>query len=147
MLALGKWLIHTKYESIVVFNFKIMYLHYVIWQTSEYGIPSDYVSDVEQSSSETNSDWLGCASRHTGIPQWLLALTILGVALSALWIYLESNEPKEPPPVGLLKEYLEEDDLPTNVIVYLPDEAPLYKEPPPTYNSAENLTEEEEESE
>ena len=96
----------------------------------DYGIPSDYSGETEKSL--PGSDWLQCASRHTGIPRWFLGSAIVGAALGILWVCLF---PKE-----LIKFDIDVDEtdigkqnLPSQMMVYVPDEAPLYKTPPPKY--------------
>ncbi|XP_014211653.1 uncharacterized protein LOC106641672 [Copidosoma floridanum] len=101
----------------------------------DYTAPSEYLEENEKSTSLPGSDWLQCASRHTGIPRWLLALAIATAALSALWLCLSPEKPTDIEKVTLT------DPSPTSKItVYLPDEAPLHKKPPPKYDEVVNLT-------
>ena len=99
----------------------------------DYGIPSDYSGETEQISSVPGSDWLQCASRHTGIPRWLLGSAIVGAALSILWLCLFPKEPSEFD-IAVKETETEKQNLPSKMMVYIPDEAPLYKTPPPKYS-------------
>ncbi|XP_058800721.1 uncharacterized protein LOC131669682 [Phymastichus coffea] len=103
--------------------------------TVDYGIPSEYIIESEKSTSIPGSDWLQCASRHTGIPRWLLAFVIASAALSALWLCLSPDKSPEP----IEKVHLVSRSIPNKVTVYLPDEAPLYKKPPPKYDEIVNI--------
>uniref|UniRef100_A0ABD2VW59 Transmembrane protein 59 n=1 Tax=Trichogramma kaykai TaxID=54128 RepID=A0ABD2VW59_9HYME len=77
-----------------------------------------------------------CVLKHADIYSWLLALAIFAVVLSILWLYLAPEKFKD----------AQQDDAATLVTaasapappsskftVYLPDEAPLHKIPPPKY--------------
>lgn len=95
--------------------------------TVDYGIPSDYSGESEQSASIPGSDWLQCASKHTGLPHWLLAAAIAAAALSALWLCLFPEKPNDP-----YKEiFIGVDDHSSKVPLYVETEAPLYEELPP----------------
>ncbi|XP_023316045.1 uncharacterized protein LOC106654616 isoform X2 [Trichogramma pretiosum] len=81
-----------------------------------------------------------CVLKHADIYSWLLALAIFAVVLSILWLYLAPEK---------FKDAHRQDDAATLVTaaatapaapptsskftVYLPDEAPLHKIPPPKY--------------
>ncbi|XP_024936784.1 transmembrane protein 59-like isoform X2 [Cephus cinctus] len=96
--------------------------------TVDYGNPSDYSGETEQSAMIPGSDWLQCASRHTGIPRWMLATAIVVAAISAVWLCL-SPEKSEEEDINV-----EKCNIPNKVTVYMPDEAPLHKKPPPKYS-------------
>ncbi|XP_012273385.1 transmembrane protein 59-like isoform X2 [Orussus abietinus] len=102
--------------------------------TSDYGIPSDYSGENEQSVSMPGSDWLQCASRHTGIPRWLLASSIAVAALSALWLCLSPDKSIE-----LGEGILEKSSVPNKMTMYIPGEEPLHKKPPPKYSEEDDL--------
>lgn len=101
--------------------------------TADYGIPSDYSGENDQSVSLPGSDWLQCASRHTGIPRWLLGSAIVGAALSILWLCLFPKEQSDFD-IGIKETETEKQNLPSKMMVYIPDEAPLYQSPPPKYS-------------
>ncbi|OXU25226.1 hypothetical protein TSAR_015995 [Trichomalopsis sarcophagae] len=114
------------------------------WDSNGFKLPETYFKTVpidsgtvdynvvseERSPSLPGSDWLQCASRHTGIPRWLLAFAIAAAALSALWLCLSPEKTTDTiekiTPVKL--------SSPSKIILDLPDEAPLYKKPPPKYH-------------
>ncbi|CAL7951842.1 unnamed protein product [Xylocopa violacea] len=97
--------------------------------TVDYGVPSDYSGESDQSTSvQYGSDWLQCASKHIGLPHWLLASAIAAAALSAFWLCLYPEKPNDP-----CKELaIQKSDVSSTVALYIP-EAQLYKLPPPTY--------------
>ncbi|XP_017882594.1 transmembrane protein 59-like [Ceratina calcarata] len=96
--------------------------------TVDYGIPSDYSGENDQSASSPGSDWVQCTSTHIGLPLWLLVSAIAAAALSALWLCLYPEKPNDP-----YKEILiEKSEIPPAVTVYIP-EVPLHKQPPPKY--------------
>lgn len=102
----------------------------------DYGIPSDYSGENDQSASMPGSDWLQCASRHIGLPHWLLASAIAAAALSAFWLCLYSEKSNDS-----YKEILiEKSDIAPTVALYVP-EAPLHKQPPPKYTESVDETE------
>ncbi|XP_078051208.1 transmembrane protein 59-like [Augochlora pura] len=106
--------------------------------TIDYGVPSDYSGENEQSASIPGSDWLQCVSRHIGLPQWLLFSAIAAAALFALWLYLENCSEKSK---DSDKEILiEKSDISPTVTVYLP-EVPLHKQPPPKYSEIVDVPE------
>lgn len=94
----------------------------------DYGVPSDYSGENDQSASVPGSDWLQCASKHIGLPHWLLAFAIAAAALSAFWLCLYSEKPTDP-----FKEILiEKSDISPTTTLYV-HEAPFHKQPPPKY--------------
>lgn len=101
-------------------------------QTVDYTGSFDQINAIEKPiSTVPGSDWLLCASRHTGLPRWFLGFIIVVAALSALWLCLSPDKCSEPP---VDKVTLVAPELGTSKItVYLPDEAPLHKKPPPKY--------------
>ncbi|XP_076233555.1 transmembrane protein 59-like [Calliopsis andreniformis] len=104
--------------------------------TVDYGIPSDYSGENDQSASMPGSDWLQCASRHIGLPHWFLASAIAAAALSALWLCLYSEKSNDS-----YKEILiEKSDISPTVALYVP-EVPLHKQPPPKYTESVDVTE------
>ncbi|XP_046616777.1 transmembrane protein 59-like [Neodiprion virginianus] len=97
----------------------------------DYGIPSDYSGETEQSASIPGSDWLQCASRHTGMPQWVLAASMIAAALSALWLCLSADKSSD----LQSEELISEKSSPSNKLtILILDEAPLNKIPPPKYS-------------
>lgn len=111
------------------YNFE-MVMKFSFPQAIDYGVSPDYLLDLDKESSRSD-DWLKCASRHTGIPEWFLALAILAAALSALWLSFAPEKPNK------LVADSNEDLLFCKTHVYLPDEAPLYKAPPPKYSEVD----------
>ncbi|XP_031827570.1 transmembrane protein 59-like [Nomia melanderi] len=97
--------------------------------TIDYGLPSDYSGENEQSASIPGSDWLQCVSRHVDLPEWLLASAIAAAALFAFWLCLYSEKPKD----SYKDLLIEKSDISPTVALYLP-EVPLYKQPPPKYS-------------
>ena len=100
--------------------------------TVDYGIPSDYSGENEQSASMPGSDWLQCASKHIGLPHWLLASAIATAALSAFWLCLYSGKPNDPYKEILIKK---SSDISPTVALYVP-EAQVHKQPPPKYTES-----------
>ena len=107
---------------------RILIFYFV--QAADYSVSSEYLGDNEKATTMPGSDWLECASRHTGIPRWLLILAIATAALSALWLYLYPEKSTE----SIDKITLVKPSAQSKVTIYLPDEAPLYKKPPPKYS-------------
>ncbi|OAD57779.1 Transmembrane protein 59 [Eufriesea mexicana] len=104
--------------------------------TVDYGAPSDYSGESDQSASVPGSDWLQCASKHIGLPHWLLASGIAAAALSAVWLCLYPEKLTDP-----YKEILiEKSDISPTIALYGP-EAPLHKQPPPKYFDSVNPAE------
>nr|XP_012134604.1 PREDICTED: uncharacterized protein LOC100877012 isoform X3 [Megachile rotundata] len=104
--------------------------------TVDYGIPSDYFRESDQSASIPGSDWLQCASKHIGLPHWLLASAIAAAALSAFWLCLYPEKSADP-----YREILiEKSDISPTFALYIP-EAPLHKKPPPKYTESVDATE------
>ncbi|KAK2583608.1 hypothetical protein KPH14_009550 [Odynerus spinipes] len=102
--------------------------------TVDYGIPSDYSGESEQASSWIpGSDWFQCASRHAGIPSARFAsATAAAVALLAVCLYLYSVSSERTR--DNVKEFVvDKPKASGKVIMYMPDEAPLHKKPPPKY--------------
>ncbi|XP_076754032.1 transmembrane protein 59-like isoform X1 [Xylocopa sonorina] len=97
--------------------------------TVDYGVPSDYSGESDQSTSvQYGSDWLQCASKHIGLPHWLLASAIAAAALSAFWLCLYPEKPNE----SCKEIAIQKSDVSSTVALYIP-EAQLHKQPPPTY--------------
>lgn len=97
----------------------------------DYGAPSDYSGENDQSAAVPGSDWLQCASKHVGLLHWLLASAFAATALSAFWLCLYPEKPSDP-----CKEMLiEKSDVCPTVALYVP-EAALHKEPPPKYSDS-----------
>lgn len=99
------------------------------FQSIDYSVSSEYVGDNEKSSSIPGSDWLQCASRHIGIPRWVLAFAIAAALLSAMWLCFAPEKPCDCVEKGTLVQ-----PNTGKITVYVPDEAPLYKNPPPKYS-------------
>lgn len=97
----------------------------------DYGGSSVYYGETKPSVSIPGSDWLQCASRHTGIPRWLLASAIAVAASAVTWLCfiadrsVESTEEITTPDKHTVTQKL---------TIVIPDEAPLYKTPPPKYS-------------
>ncbi|KAJ8668064.1 hypothetical protein QAD02_009727 [Eretmocerus hayati] len=106
-------------------------------ESSDYGVLAESVPDESDkpTTSLPGSDWLRCASRHTGIPGWLLAFAIAAAALSALWLCLAPEKPTD----CYEKVTLVKPDDTCKLTVYLPDEAPLHKKPPPKYHEVVDI--------
>jgi hypothetical protein len=92
----------------------------------DYSISTEFLGENEKSTSLPGSDWLQCASRHTGIPRWMLAVAIATAALSALWLCLSPEKMTD----SIEKISLVKPNIPNKVTIYLPDEIPLHKKPP-----------------
>ncbi|CAK9815961.1 Transmembrane protein 59 [Anthophora quadrimaculata] len=104
--------------------------------TVDYGVPSDYSGENDQSASMPGSDWLQCASKHIGLPHWLLANAIAAAALSAFWLCLYPEKPND-----TYKEIIiEKSDISPTVALYVP-EALVHKQPPPKYCDSVNPAE------
>lgn len=102
--------------------------------TVDYGIPSDYSGESEQTSSWIpGSDWFQCASKYAGMPFARFAsATAAAVALLAVCLYLYSVSSERAH--DNVKEFVvDKSNACDKVIMYIPDEAPLHKKPPPKY--------------
>ena len=106
----------------------------------------DYDGRMEFSSTEvekkttftvnhSGSEWLRCASKHTGIPQWLLACLIVTTIISAVWLCLSSDKPTNDLSDKIT---LIDPDTSGKVMVYLTPEPFLHKNPPPKYSEVVN---------
>ncbi|XP_015432241.1 PREDICTED: uncharacterized protein LOC107188462 [Dufourea novaeangliae] len=104
--------------------------------TMDYGVPSDYSGENEQSASVPGSDWIQCVSRHIGLPHWLFAFAIAAAALSAFWLCLYSGKSNDSYKEMLIKK---SETSPT-LTLYLP-EVPLHKQPPPKYSEVVDVPE------
>lgn len=92
----------------------------------DYGVPSDYSGENDQSASVPGSDWLQCASKHIGLPHWLLASVIVAAASSAFWLCLYLEKPTDP-----FKETLiEKSDISPTATLCV-HEALFHTQPPP----------------
>ena len=86
----------------------------------------EYVKESEKPTSFGGSDWLQCASKHTGIPPWLLAFAIFAAVLSAVWLCLSPEKVAEQNNKGSAVD-------PNNpckkdkLLVYLPFDGSVYK--------------------
>ncbi|XP_066592219.1 transmembrane protein 59-like [Prorops nasuta] len=95
-------------------------------KNTDYGIQLDYSVESEQSVPTPVSNWLQCASRNTGIPQWLLGTAIIAVTLVALWLCLSPDRSND-----TTKELiLDNSNLPNKVTLYVPDDNGNYMTPP-----------------
>ncbi|CAK9831582.1 Transmembrane protein 59 [Anthophora retusa] len=104
--------------------------------TVDYGVPSDYSGENDQSASIPGSDWLQCASKHIGLPHWLLANAIAAAALSAFWLCLYPEKPND----SYKEIIIEKSDISPTVALYVP-EALVHKQPPPKYCDSVNPAE------
>lgn len=96
--------------------------------TVDYGIPSDYSGENEQSGSMSGSEWFLCASKHTGVPLCLLASVIVATALYAVWLYVHAEKNNNQMEIVIQKFH-----MPGKMQLNIPDKAPLQKEPPSKY--------------
>lgn len=77
------------------------------------------------------SNWLHCASKHIGIPYWLFTSVIaVFVILSMLWLCLLTGNHISHKDVCIDKV------TSPKIALYIPDELPLHKEPPPKYTQS-----------
>ncbi|XP_053971258.1 uncharacterized protein LOC128872507 [Hylaeus volcanicus] len=104
--------------------------------TMDYGVPSDYSGESDQSASIPGSDWFQCASRHIGVPHWLLVCALSAATLSAFWLCAFADKPKDANKVLLI----EKSDISSTVTLNVP-ELPLHKQPPPKYSESIDVTE------
>lgn len=103
-------------------------------QTIDYALSSDYSGETEQTSVP---DWFHCALKQIrvpywdiGVPYWLFASAIaVFIMLSMLWLCLSTGDV----PTTSRKDVLIDMSTSPKVALYMPDEAPLYKDPPPKY--------------
>ncbi|KMR04898.1 transmembrane protein 59-like protein [Lasius niger] len=102
--------------------------------TIDYALSSDYSGETEQTSVP---DWFHCALKQIrvpywdiGVPYWLFASAIaVFIMLSMLWLCLSTGDV----PTTSRKDVLIDMSTSPKVALYMPDEAPLYKDPPPKY--------------
>lgn len=105
-------------------------------QTVDYALSSDYSGETEQTSMP-GSDWFHCALKQIripywdiGVPYWLFASAIaVFIMVSMLWLCLSTGDV----PTTSRKDVLIDMSSSPKVALYMPDEAPLYKDPPPKY--------------
>jgi len=120
-----------------------IFLYWVKLQTVDYALSSDYSGETEQAASMTGSDWLHCALKQIrmpywdiGIPYWIFAsIIVMCITLFMLWLCLSTGDPTT------RKNTLIETSNSPKVALYIPDEAPLYQEPPPKYDHSSNRCE------
>ncbi|KAH0955795.1 hypothetical protein HN011_003956 [Eciton burchellii] len=104
--------------------------------TVDYTLSSDYSGETEQVASMTESDWVQCALKQIKMPYWdiaipywlFAAIIIMCIILFMLWYCLSVDDPPT------RKDMLIETYNSPKVALYIPDEAPLYQEPPPKYD-------------
>ncbi|EFN70535.1 Transmembrane protein 59 [Camponotus floridanus] len=109
--------------------------------TVDYALSSDYSGETEQTSM-SGSDWFHCALKQIripywdiGVPYWLFAFAIaVFIMLSMMWLCLSTGDV----PTTSRKDVLIDMSSSPKVALYMPDEAPLYKEPPPKYEYSSN---------
>lgn len=102
--------------------------------TVDYGIPSDYSGENEQSGSMSGSDWFLRSPKYTGVPLCLLTSVIIATAFYAFWLCLHAEKTNNDYKIFIRKLHMS-----TKVQLYMPDEAPLHKQPPPKYTDTINL--------
>ncbi|XP_015171330.1 PREDICTED: uncharacterized protein LOC107063763 isoform X2 [Polistes dominula] len=107
--------------------------------TMDYETPSDYSGESEPTSSWIpGSDWFQCASRHAGMPSARFAsAAAAAVALLAVCMYLYSVSSERTH--DNIKEFLiDKSEASDKITLYIPDEEPLHKMPPPKYTDVNN---------
>ncbi|XP_043270944.1 uncharacterized protein [Venturia canescens] len=102
----------------------------------DYGGSSVYYGETKQSVTINDSDWLQCASRHTGIPRWLLGSAIAVGATAAIWLRFiaDRDVTEESSPTPSASTLPQKSNLTTKLTIVIPDEVPLHKTPPPKYS-------------
>ncbi|XP_008559860.1 transmembrane protein 59 [Microplitis demolitor] len=58
----------------------------------DYNISPDYSSEQDQSFPWPATNWLQCASKHTGIPRWILSCSIIIGVIAVIWIVIVSEK-------------------------------------------------------
>jgi len=129
---------NNKNEKFLMFLSHVFFyiLCFVKSQTVDYTLSSDYSGETEQAASMTESDWVQCALKQIKMPYWdiaipywlFAAIIIMCIILFMLWYCLSVDDPPT------RKDMLIETYNSPKVALYIPDEAPLYQEPPPKYD-------------
>ncbi|CAG5104136.1 Protein of unknown function [Cotesia congregata] len=88
----------------------------------DYNLSPDYSGEPDQSYSWPATNWLQCASKHTGIPRWILSCSIILGVIVVIWIGLlsEKSEPKN----NATSESNNNDDLSKVILIYPNEKTP-----------------------
>ncbi|XP_029677754.1 transmembrane protein 59-like isoform X2 [Formica exsecta] len=106
--------------------------------TVDYALSSDYSGETEQASTP-GSDWFHCALKQIKVPYWVIEVppywlfaSIIAIVIMVfiLGLCLSTGDA----PTTSRKDMLIDMSSSPKVALYMPDEAPLYKDPPPKYD-------------
>lgn len=91
----------------------------------DYALSSDYSGEIDRVG--VLSNWLHYTSNGFGVPRWIVTSVIMiFAALILIWLYFIGKAAYH---TGLCTDK----SFSPKVTLYIPDEAPLYKKPPPKY--------------
>ncbi|XP_074110230.1 transmembrane protein 59-like [Cotesia typhae] len=88
----------------------------------DYNLSPDYSGEPDQSYSWPATNWLQCASKHTGIPRWILSCSIILGVIVVIWIGLISD--KSESKNNATSESNNNDDLSKVILIYPNEKTP-----------------------